>query len=88
LPNNPPTAFRFPWTAKIPGSIKLSGILNFSFSQNLAVATEIINFLRINMISIIESSVTLVNANFLHKPVLAYPESIFAQNIETTRGAV
>jgi hypothetical protein len=40
------------------------------------------------MISIIESSVTLVNANFLHKPVLAYPESIFTQNIETTRGAV
>lgn len=38
------------------------------------------------MISIIESNVTLVNANFLHKPVLAYPGSIFAQNIETAEG--
>ena len=38
------------------------------------------------MISIIESNVTLVNANFLHKLVLAYPGSIFAQNIETARG--
>jgi hypothetical protein len=38
------------------------------------------------MISIIEPSVTLVNANFLHKPVLAGPGSIFAQNIETARG--